>query len=461
MSLRKILTGTVVLTLSATLLLAGCGTSSPAPSTQKDIVKVWTFPVEADYAKHFDAIKADFEAKNPNITIQREDLTWTEGSQKFDTAINAGNPPDVMFIAPSAKYISTGLEVPVDQYLDPSALADYDSSALAYMKVDGKLYGLPLYMKIQTMGGNPQLMEKAGIDWKAIQKNGWTWDQFLELAKKGSGTNVDGKPQYGLVFNASGVDFSELLDHMLLNNGLPALNKGLDANGNYVWTDPKFLETLKFIRSLLDQGISPKVVNQVTAADKVNYFYSAQAMMIFKAIPYYEATTAANNKKVDAKTAPAGQHDVNFVLLPEPHAAGQPATSFGGVDGYSMYKQKSYTGAVSQDQHLKNVAKVMVALTSGAAGQSAVTLDLPQVTKTGDAMFKDKYNMNADNKAEMDTLFKNIAAPVQVDPDKSLKALKIYDEVIKPDYQALLGGDKTPEQMYQDVQNKAKELFGQ
>ncbi len=455
MRARKVMAGTLSVILAGSLLLTGCG-SNTTQIAKEDIVKVWTFPVEKNYAKNFDAVKADFEAKNPNIKIQKEELTWAEGGKKFDTTVNAGNPPDIMFIAPSAKYISTGLEVPVENYLDAKTLADYYPSGLEYMKVDGKLYGLPLYMKIQTMGGNKKLLEEAGIDWKSIQQNGWTWDQFKQLVKKGTKTNADGKQQYGFVFNGSGVDFSELLDHLNMNNGLPY---ALDKNSKYTYTNPKFLDTLKFIRSLITEGISPKEANQITPQKRMDYLYSEQAMIIFKAMPYYEVVIADNNKKVADKTAPAGQKQIDFVLLPEPHADGQQAAVLGGVDGYTMFKQKSYNG--DQEQHLKNIAKVMVALTSSKAGASAVTLNLPQVTKSGEDMWKDKYTMSPENKAEVDRLFKTIVPPTQVNPDKSLKAIKIYDEVIKPDYQALLGGDKTPERMFQDVQNKAKELFGQ
>ncbi|WP_034869247.1 ABC transporter substrate-binding protein [Clostridium lundense] len=443
-------------------VLTGCGgktsTTSGEKEGKKDVVKVWTFPVEKNYQKTFQEIKNDFESKNKNVKVEVEELSWSEGMKKFDTAINAGTPPDIMFVGPSAKYVQTGLAVSVEDYISKETLADYYANIVDYMKIGGKLYGLPLYMEPHTIGGNKKLLEEAGIDWKKIQKEGWTWEEFKQLAKKGTKKNADGKQQYGLVFHGAGGPSmsSELFDHMIKNNGLPY---AVDEKNNYMYTDSKFLETAKFIRSLIDEGIMPKESNQITPAKRMEYLYSEQAMIIGKSMAYYEVVIGDNNEKVKDGKAPAGQKEVEFVLLPEPHGKGQKSVTAGGVDGYSMFKQKNYKGDVSQEEHLKNTANLLVALTSGKAGASAVVLCIPQVTKSGEAMWNDKYTMKAENKAVVDTLFKNFVPPVQCDPAASKKATKIKDEVIIPKYSGLLGGDVTPEQMYDAVKNRAKEEF--
>ncbi|WP_206427369.1 ABC transporter substrate-binding protein [Clostridium rectalis] len=441
----------------STSMFLGCG-SNKTTSENRDIVKVWTFPVEKNYKKNFDNIKKEFENKNPNIKIDVEELSWQEGMKKFDTAINAGTPPDLMFVVPSAKYVQTGLVVNIEKYLDKKQLEDYYTNTLEYMKVDNKLYGLPLYMKIHTIGGNKKLLEESGVNWKKIQKEGWTWDEFKQATKKGTKINSEGKKQYGFVFHGAGGSSmsAELLDHMLANNGLvDAVN---DKN-EYTYLNSKFLETIKFIKSLIDEGVMPKESNQITPQKRMEYLYTEQAMIIGKAMPYYEVTIGDNNLKVKNGTAPKGQKEVDFVLLPEPHNKIEKPVSSGGVDGYTMYKQKSYKGDISQEDHLKNTAKVLLALTSGKAGASAQVLCLPQVTKSGEAMWKDKYTMKSENKLLVDELFKNVPLPAQISPEIAKKASKIKDEVIIPKYSALLGGDITPEQMYNSLKEKALEIF--
>ncbi|MBC2398395.1 ABC transporter substrate-binding protein [Clostridium tetanomorphum] len=460
-NLKKIcaITITTVMIIS---VLAGCGekmtSTSEGKDGKKDVVKVWTFPIEKRYQETFKELKSDFESKNKDVVIEVEELSWSEGMKKFDTAINAGTPPDIMFVSPSAKYVQTGLAVDIEKYIHKDTLTDYYSNILDYMRVEGKLYGLPLYMEPHTIGGNKKLLEESGIDWKKIQKEGWTWDEFKQLAKKGTKKNADGKQQYGFVFHGAGGASmsSELLEHMLMNNGLPY---PVDEKNNYTYTDPKFFETLKFIRSLIDEGIMPKESNQITPAKRMDYLYSEQAMMVGKSMAYYEIFVGDNNEKVKQGKAPAGQKEVEFILLPEPHAKGQKPVTAGGVDGYSMFKQKNYKGDISQEEHLKNVAKLLVVLTSGKAGSSAVVLCVPQVTKSGETMWNNKYTMKPENKVVVDSLFKNFVPPVQCDLKASKKAAKIKDEVMVPKYSGLLGGDVTAEQMYEAIKIKAKEEF--
>ncbi|WP_125154169.1 ABC transporter substrate-binding protein [Clostridium rectalis] len=443
-------------------LMAGCGSKATNAANGKtgktDTIKVWTFPVEKEYKKTFADIKKGFEEKNKDITIEVEELSWSEGMKKFDTAINAGTPPDIMFVAPSAKYVQTGLAVPIEDYVDKKTLKDYYPNILDYMRVGGKLYGLPLYMEPHTIGGNKKLLEEAGVDWKNIQQNGWNWDEFKSIAKKGTKKNLEGKQQYGFVFHGAGGPSmsSELLEHMLKNNGLPY---PVDEKNNYTYKDAKFLETLNFIRSLIDEGIMPKESNQITPQKRMEYLSSEQAMIIGKAMAYYEVTIADDNAKVRANKAPKWQKEVDFVLLPEPHAEGQKPVTAGGVDGYSMFKQKTYKGEVSQEDHLKNVSNFLVSLTSGKAGASAVVLCVPQVTKSGEAMWKDKYTMKPENKIVVDTLFKNFISPVQCDPAAAKKASKIKDEVMVPKYSGLLGGDITSDEMYNALLDKEKQIF--
>ena len=55
-------------------------------------------------------------------------------------------------------------------------LADYDQNALDYMTMDNTLYGLPLYITIQALGGNREMLEAAGADVQKIQTQGWTYE---------------------------------------------------------------------------------------------------------------------------------------------------------------------------------------------------------------------------------------------------------------------------------------------
>ena len=70
MNIRKVCAA-VLATVMVASTLAGCGktekTNGESTGGKKDVVKIWTFPVEKDYKKNFQAIKEDFESKNKNI----------------------------------------------------------------------------------------------------------------------------------------------------------------------------------------------------------------------------------------------------------------------------------------------------------------------------------------------------------------------------------------------------------
>ncbi len=70
--------------------------------------------------------------------------------------------------------------------MDPERLADYDQNALDYMSIENTVYGLPLYITIQALGANKDMLEAAGADVAKIQSEGWTYEEFLEVIKNGT-----------------------------------------------------------------------------------------------------------------------------------------------------------------------------------------------------------------------------------------------------------------------------------
>ena len=80
--------------------------------------------------------------------------------------------------------------------MDPERLADYDQNALDYMSIENTVYGLPLYITIQALGANKEMLEAAGADVAKIQSEGWTYEEFLEV----SGVGESKLRQYGEKF---------------------------------------------------------------------------------------------------------------------------------------------------------------------------------------------------------------------------------------------------------------------
>ncbi|MVP02370.1 ABC transporter substrate-binding protein [Paenibacillus lutrae] len=429
---------------------AGAG-SSTSPEAKSDTVVVWTYPVHGTYEKDLPGLIEDFNKKYPHIKVQTEMLSWAEGPKKFDVALNAGNPPDLYFHGVDGAYVNTGLALELTNYLTPEIKADYLPGVLELGQIQGKQYGMPLYQSQWAWGGNKRILEEAGIDWKKIQKDGWTWTEFNEASAKLTKKLDNGSQQYALVTDGTSLDFIEM---MTRNNGMPDV---LDEKGAFQWNDDRVLNTMTFVSDLIKKGNMPKETSALTPAKRTEMFYGGQAAIISKAIPYYDVMIQNRNKDIDAGKIKGEK--IDFVLLPVPHNdSAKPGTTMFG-EGYVAFKQKNDKG----EEHAKNTFLVMEALSGAKAGNSANELVLPFVRKSQAEEFKGKEMGKPENLEAGKLLAKNMIKPVtlNLDIDKAAKQKQFKEQVVKPNMQALFSGEKAPKDILEDFKAKGKQMFGQ
>jgi multiple sugar transport system substrate-binding protein len=463
--LKGIMTMLLVVCMVAALF-SGCSkdkdTDANKGSDAPDTITVLAPPISANFQAQIPDIQAAFTKKYPNLTLKIEPASWEDMQTKLDIQVNGGTPPDIAFMGGAnsaiAKYLSTGMMLDISGAISKDILNDFDANALTYMKNGNGLYGLPLYMAIQTIGGNKQYLEEAGIDWKSIQKNGWTFDQFRELVKKGI-KKEGNATRYGFVFACSGVTAKDLMLMLSMNAGMSA---DFDKNLKYAYTDPNFLKVLEFVRQLIDDGSMPKNSNTIDAGARWNLMLTGQTMITGKGMPVFENSAKKNNAKLEAKDASAvkGSVKLDYIQLPLPTLQGSPEVSGGGIDGYLTFKQ----GKEADPNHVQNVIKALYFLTSGEwAAKVNSDLFLAQITKTGrDAAKNITTNIDPDNLAMTSKLTAEVFEPrPDITPDLAAKSTKIMTEVMVPKFQALLAGEITPQQMYDAVKTAAVAAFGE
>ncbi|BCG58227.1 ABC transporter substrate-binding protein [Paenibacillus sp. URB8-2] len=438
------------------VLMTACGnsdkgaTSANSPEA-KDTVTVWTYPVHGTYEDELKGLVSAFETEHPNITVKTEMLSWAEGPQKFDVALNAGSPPDLYFHSVDGTYVNTGLALDLDPYMTDDIKNDYLPGTLELAQIGGKQYGLPLYQFEWGWGGNKRILEEAGVDWKSIQQNGWTWSQFTETAAKLTKKLANGSTQYGLVTDGTSLDFIEMLTR---NNGMPDV---LNEKGEFQWGDDRIKDTLSFIKNLIDKGYMPKETAAIAPAKRSDMFYAGQAAIISKAIPYYDVMIKNRNKDIDAGKVTGEK--IDFVLLPVPHGDNAPAKTTMGAEGYIAFKQKNDKG----EQHAKNTFTVMEYLSNAKAGNASNELVLPFVRKSQADMYAGKELGTADTIAASKKMAENIQIPVtlSLDTAKAAKMKQFKEQVVTPNIQALYSGEKTPEAITEDFKGKAGQMLGQ
>lgn len=466
--------------LALTMTITACGgssgadnkeSSSPSPSSSasakptaapaaKDTITALLPPVSPNYQKNFEQMAKDFNALYPNLTLKIEPASWEDMKQKLDTQVNAGSPPDIAFGGSDGipKYIEQGLLMDITDAATPEMLNDFDKAPLDYMRNGKGLYGFPAYMEVHALGGNKQFLEKAGIDWKKVQQNGWTYDEFREAIKKGVVTE-GGKTRYGFVFAVKGVAAVDYLGIMAKQAGMP---HAFTSDLKYAYTSKKYLGLLKDLRQLIDDGSMPKELSSVDAGKRWNMFLTGQTMITGKGLAVFENSAKNNNKKIAANDGSAVKDSipVDYVVLPAPTFQGAKASSAAIVDGYLTFRGKKEP----TPEHKANVVKAAYFLASG--GVAATTnndLFSAHITKSGRKAAEGmKIERNPDNIAAVENMLKQ-ATPARSDIPTELgaKALKLETEVIVPKFQGLIAGEVTPEAMFEAVKAAAIQTFGE
>nr|WP_274365725.1 MULTISPECIES: extracellular solute-binding protein [unclassified Paenibacillus] len=431
----------------------------PAPPAE-DTITALLPPVSPNYQANFEQMEADFKALYPNLTLKIEPASWEDMSSKLDTQVNAGSPPDIAFIGSGgiSKYIDMGMLMDITDAATPDMINDFDKIPLDYMRMGDGLYGFPAYMEVHAIGGNKAMLEEAGIDWKSVQQNGWTYEQFREAIKKGVKVEGD-KTRYGFVFATAGVASRDYLSILVKNAGMPA---PFTTDLKFAYTSKNYLEVLKAVRQMIDDGSMPKELSSVDAGKRWNMFLTGQTMITGKGLAVFENSAKKNNAKIDANdgSAVADSIKVDYIVLPVPTFAGQPPVSSTVVDGYVTFRGKKEPTA----EHKANVVKAAYFLASGkVAATTNNDLFAAHITNSGREAAKSMtIDRMPENIAAVDVMLSHAAPPrPDIPADLGAKAIKLEDEVIIPKMQALLAGEITPEQMYDAVKTAAIKEFGE
>jgi multiple sugar transport system substrate-binding protein len=190
---------TLFILVIAALLLSACGGKTGGPVTLT--FSMWGAPEELTVWKQ---IVADYQAANPDITVNVEVSDWDAYWDKLKTQLAANTPPD-MFAMDAPLYLdyqSRGVLLNLQPYIDkkPDMLKNvYPQTLSAYQTADG-YYGLPRDFQTIVLFYNKDMFDAAGLAYPTAD---WTWDDLRAAAKKLTrDTNGDGKTdQYGFIFD--------------------------------------------------------------------------------------------------------------------------------------------------------------------------------------------------------------------------------------------------------------------
>ncbi len=172
----------------------------PTEGPQQEVtLRWWDFPrgwappgtAESPNAWNEEMAKK-YSAEHANVKVEVTGVSWSDGPQKLEVALAAGEGPDIMYGYPAlfGKMLSLDALEPLDEYLatvDAADLADFFPPAWEFVTVSGRKWAWPWYygsegewainMTIAQEAKAEDLVPKA-------PEFGWTPDQMLALAQK-------------------------------------------------------------------------------------------------------------------------------------------------------------------------------------------------------------------------------------------------------------------------------------
>jgi multiple sugar transport system substrate-binding protein len=130
------------------------------------------------YDKWLADVVPPFERQNPGIKVEALTMDWTQYQQKILTGVAGGAGPDVFsfYSVDVAPWATKGLLSPLDGQINR---ADFDANAMDNGLWDGKIYAVPMGMKIRAFYYRKDFLKEA-----AIARAPQTWDEMRDAATK-------------------------------------------------------------------------------------------------------------------------------------------------------------------------------------------------------------------------------------------------------------------------------------
>ncbi|DAC60506.1 MAG TPA: extracellular solute-binding protein, partial [Candidatus Poseidoniales archaeon] len=289
-------------------------------------IEVWhTFAAESKEEVTFTNAVRDFEAANPNITVEITLVPFANADQLFMTAAQGGEAPDLMRL--SSDQLGAIGEVRVNGFplledlrphLTPQDRAQFESRALESMRYGDELYGIPASQDCLSLIFNKALFDAEGLDYP---DETWTEQDLLAAAQQLTQQDVQGlalpiKTAYWWFPIQEGFGGS-LFDE----NGNPTL----DSNGSS-----------ESMRWMLDLELEHEVVATGTQIEGMkNQFITSKAAMIVDG-PWNWATYEDSRLNI-------GQ-----TLLPTVSETGERMSPLVTYKGWTVSKQSAHKVAATE-----------------------------------------------------------------------------------------------------------------
>ena len=306
-------------------------TEAPAEDAAADAaateITLWTYPIGnwGDQAT-LDALLADFEG-DTGIKVKVDFLTYADGDDKVNAALEAGTAPDLIMEGPErlvANWGAKGKMVDISDLIDETDKAELNPAALAACyDASGACYEYPLVMTAHCMAINKTVFEAAdALQYVDETTHTWTTENFLKAMEA---VNAYTGAQVGAVYCVG--QGGDQGTRALVNNLYGGTFTDA-AHTKYTWDDAKNIQALEKLVEMesvaFDAGIA--------GGDEIALFYNGTLNVAFcwniaQQLNPNSANTGA------AKTATGD--DIMFMAFPSEN--GTDTKLQGGIWGFGVF----------------------------------------------------------------------------------------------------------------------------
>jgi multiple sugar transport system substrate-binding protein len=309
-----------VLVLGAIFVLGSAG-CAPKPAAGPVTIHVLTMDQAGLKPAEIDQIAREFEAKNPDIKVSMEYVSYDNVHDKIVTGM-AAKPPaydaamiDVIW---PDEFIKAGYLLDVTNRITPDMKSSMFPASWNGVTRNGKVYGMPWLMDVKYFMYNKDMLQKAGISSPPA-----TWEELVDQAKT---IKQKGIAEFPIIWSwnqKEGVvcDFTVLL----FGNG----GAFLDASGKPVFNDDKGVQVLSWMKQTIDDGLSnPSSVASDENAVEADFLAGKSAFAVNWLFQYSDSNDASKSQIV-------GQ--AAFAPMPVFKAGADAGIKGSSVDGSSSF----------------------------------------------------------------------------------------------------------------------------
>lgn len=228
-------------------LMAATALTFPA-SAQTQLTMYYPIAVGGPLTDVVDGMIADFEAENPEITVNAiYSGNYDDTRVRALSALNSGEPAQlaVLFSIDAYDLIEQEIIAPFDELVTDAEgrewLESFYPALMANGEIEGNVWGIPFQRSTIVAYYNKDMFRDAGLD---PENPPSTWDEMVEAGKA---LTKDGT--YGLMIPSTGYPYW-MFQALAIQNGKELMSD--DGTETY-FDDPAVVEALEFWRALASE----------------------------------------------------------------------------------------------------------------------------------------------------------------------------------------------------------------